>query len=198
MLKSLFVSKTRVELLKLFLLNPGAVFYQRQIAHKVSIPIRAVQRELGNLSKSGIIARKISGNRTYYSLDKHCPIKEELKRIFFKTCGIVEVLKKSLKKANNIDAAFIYGSFAKDTESLDSDIDLFVIGDISSRKLSSILGREKSSLGREINFIVYSKEDLFKKFLEKNHFLLSLLKEKKIPLLGDIDELKKARRRKKD
>lgn len=198
MLKSLFTSKTRVELLKLFLFNPGATFYQRQIAHKISVPIRAVQRELENLSTTGIITSKVSGNRIYYSLNKQCPIKEDLKKIFFKTTGITEILKTELEKTNNIDVAFIYGSFAKDTENLESDIDLFVIGEISSRRLSAILSKEKKTLEREINFIVYSKKDFFKKLSKKNHFILSLLKEKKIPLLGNINELKKTRNRKKD
>ncbi len=198
MLKSLFTSKTRVRLLKLFLLNPDADFYQRQIANKVCVPIRAVQRELENLLGVGIVASRVSGNRIYYSLNKRCPIREELKKIFFKTTGIVEILKAEFKKANNIDAAFIYGSFAKNEESLDSDIDLFVIGDISSRKLSSILSKEKKILAREINFVVYSKIDFLKKISEKNHFILSLFKEKKIPLLGDVNELKKTGSRKKD
>lgn len=198
MLKSLFTSKTRVELLKLFLFNPSEAFYQRQIATKINIPIRAVQRELGNLLRSSIITCSASGNRAYYSLNNSCPIKDELKKIFFKTTGIATALKAELKKVNDIDIAFIYGSFVKNTENLDSDIDIFIIGDITSRRLSSVLSKEKRILGREINFVTYSKNDFLKKIEDGNHFVLSVLNEKKIPLLGDIDDLTKVRDRKED
>ena len=67
MLKALFSSKTRIELLKLFLLNPEESFYQRQIEQKTTFPIRAIQREVRNLCSIGLLTERISGNRNYYS-----------------------------------------------------------------------------------------------------------------------------------
>lgn len=190
MLKALFSSKTRVALLKLFLLNPQANFYQREIARRLNLPIRAIQRELSNLCAVGLLTARASGNRSYYSLDSANPIKNELKNIILKSSGIAEALSIRLKEHKDIEFAFIYGSYALDKESLSSDIDLLIIGDISSRKLSSILSKEKLALGREINFSVYSKPEFLMRIRGGNHFINSVLKEKKIFIIGNDKELK--------
>ena len=194
-LKSLFSSQTRIELLRLFLLNPEQSYYLRQIQKKTSLSLRAVQRELANLCNIGLLAKNISGNRNYYVVNKECPLTVELKNIILKSTGISEALKQHLKNEKDIDVAFIYGSYAKDKENLLSDIDLFVIGNISSRRLSSILSKEKSALGREINFNLYAGEDFIDRLDDKNHFILSVLKDKKIFVIGDTNGLKAICRR---
>jgi len=52
--------------------------------------------------------------------------------------GIGDLLRSVLSRPDNIAAAFIYGSYAKDLEHSDSDIDILVIGGISSKELQSI------------------------------------------------------------
>jgi predicted nucleotidyltransferase len=193
MLKSLFSSRTRIELLKLFLLNPRSDFYLRQIEKKTALPLRAIQREISNLCGIGLLVKRASGNRNYYSLNENHPLRNELKGIVLKTSGIVEALARRLRANKDIELAFIYGSYAKDNENPFSDIDLFVIGDITSRQLSSLLGKEKATLGREVNFNQYSKNDFINRLKDKNHFLLSLLKDKKIFIIGSDDELKAIR-----
>lgn len=191
MLKSLFTSKTRIELLKLFLLNPEASFYQRQIEQKTHFPIRAIQRELINLCAIGLLIKSTSGNRNYYSLNKVHPLRNDLKNIILKSAGIADALRQRLSGSKDIDFAFIYGSYAKNKENLLSDMDLFVIGKISGRKLSSVLNKEKQASGREINFSLYSKEEFIKRIRQNNHFILSVLKDKKIFLIGSENDLKR-------
>ena len=189
MLNKLFSSKTRVEILKLFLFNTGNSFYQRQISSLTAQSIRGVQREVDKLNRIGIIERSIQGNRIYYKLNKKCPIIQDLKNIFFKSAGIAEVLKENLKE-KEIKIAFIYGSYAKEEENLLSDIDLMVIGDISSKELSNILSKPKKELMREINYAVFSLDEFINKAMKKDHFINSVLKDKKIYIIGSKDELK--------
>jgi len=190
MLNKLFSSKTRVEILKLFLFNTNNSFYQRQISNLTAQSIRGVQREVDKLNRIGLIERSIQGNRIYYKVNKKCPIVEDLKNIFFKSVGIAEVLKDNFKE-KGIKVAFIYGSYAKGEESLLSDIDLMVIGDISSKELSSILSKPKKELMREINYVVFSLNEFINKAMRKDHFINSVLKDKKIYIIGSEDELKR-------
>ena len=190
MLNKLFSSKTRVEILKLFLFNTGNSFYQRQISNLTAQSIRGVQREVDKLNRIGLIEKSIQGNRIYYKVNKKCPIVEDLKNIFFKSLGIAEVLKDNFKE-KGIEVAFIYGSYAKGEESLLSDIDLMVIGDISSKELSSILSKPKKELMREINYVVFSLNEFINKATQKDHFINSVLKDKKIYIIGSEDELKR-------
>lgn len=189
MLNKLFSSKTRVEILKLFLFNTNNSFYQRQISNLTAQPIRGVQREVAKLNKMGLIESSIQGNRIYYKVNKKCPIVQDLKNIFLKSVGIAEVLKEDLKE-KGIKIAFIYGSYAKEEESLLSDIDLMVIGDISSKELSNILSKPKRELIREINYVVFSLDEFINRAIKKDHFINSVLKDKKIYIVGNEDELK--------
>jgi DNA-binding transcriptional ArsR family regulator len=191
MLEKLLSSRARIEILKLFLFNPENRYYQRQVSNLTGQSIRAVQREVKKLEDAGLIKSNEEGNRIYYKINRASPIFEELKRIFFKTVGIAEVLKRELKGVELIKVAFIYGSYAKDEEDLKSDIDLMVIGDINSRRLSSLLSKPKNELGREINYIVFDVEDFRNKVNKEDHFLNTVLNEDKIFLVGDEDELRR-------
>lgn len=190
MIDKLFSSKARVEILKLFLFNPNNSFYQRQISRLTRQSIRGVQRELEKLQKIALIEKSVQGNRVYYKINKGCPIFEELKSILLKSVGIAEVLKGRLKNSE-IKIAFIYGSYAKGQESLQSDIDLMVIGDVSSKKLSGILSKPKKELMREINYAAFSPQEFIKKVSQKDHFLNSVLRDQKIFIIGDENELRK-------
>jgi len=190
MIDKLFSSKARVEILKLFLFNPDNRFYQRQISSLTRQPIRGVQRELEKFHKIGLIKGSAEGNRIYYKVNKDCPIFQELKSIMFKSVGIAESLKSSLK-GDDIRVAFIYGSYARGEEALSSDIDMMIVGAISSKHLSGVLSKVKKELIREINYVVFSPEEFRKKIGQKDHFLNSVLKGRKIFIVGDNNELKK-------
>ncbi len=189
MLSKLFSSKTRIEILKLFLFNADASFYQRQISQLTNQSIRGVQREVEKLCKIGFLEESVQGNRIYYKVNKNTPIFEDLKNIFFKSIGIAEALKENLK-GRKIKIAFIYGSYARGEESLLSDIDLMVIGSITSKELSSILSKPKKELMREINYAAYSLNEFINRANKRDHFINSVLEEKKIFIVGSEDELK--------
>jgi len=99
------------------------------------------------------------------------------------------MLHNILEKFKDIDRAFIYGSFAKGEEREDSDIDLLIIGEVNEDKLIEEIGKLERKLQREINYAIYEKEDFKKKKEEGNPFILDILKEKKIFLIGDENGL---------
>jgi predicted nucleotidyltransferase len=189
MLEQLFSSKSRVEILKLFLFNSDERFYQRQIETLTHQPIRAVQRETKMLVASGLIEHLSEGNRIYYRVCRNNPIFTELKSIFFKNAGIADVLRGGLKAKYKIKVAFIYGSYANGNETSSSDIDVFVIGTITSRELSALLAKAKHQLGREINYSVMPEAEFKGKVSAKDHFITSLMLDKKIFIIGTPDEL---------
>lgn len=192
MLEKLFSSKARIAVLKLFLFNPEDSYYLREISSLANIPIRAVQREVKKLKEIGLLDESISGNRVYYRANRKSPIFEDLKRIFFKTEGIVKALEESFEDKSKIDFAFIYGSYAEGKETTSSDIDLMVLGNIESKKISKILSGVKENLQREINFVVISMSEFISRIKEDDNFLISVMKEPKIMILGSEDELKRA------
>ncbi len=190
MLNELFSSQARVAILNLFLANPENRFYMREIASLTRQPVRAVQRELPKLEAIGLLEHTVDGNRKYYQVNKDCPIFPELKSIFLKTVGLGDALRGYLDQAEGaIQVAFIYGSYAKGEESTTSDIDLFVIGSITAKELSRLLAPVQSELRRQINPVVMGRQEFQEKVAAKNHFVISLLREPKIFLTGNEDEL---------
>ena len=191
MLSELFSSKARVEILRLFILEPEEKFYQRQIALRSKQPIRAVQREAQKFEKIGLLKKTTAGNRVYYSVDKACPIYAELKSIILKTTGVAEVLKAGIAGSKNVLFGFIYGSYAQGKEGPLSDIDLMVVGKLSSMELSKILSKAKAELSREINYAIFKPVEFKNKVKNNDHFLNTVLKQKKLFIVGNEDEFKR-------
>ena len=130
MLERLFTSKTRVSILGEFLLNPDSEYHIRELARIVKTTPIYVQKELKNLESLGLLGSRKKGNMVLYKLEAKSPIVEDLKRIFLKTESIGHEIFADLD-AKKIKFALIYGSFAKGTETSESDIDVLIIGAIN-------------------------------------------------------------------
>jgi uncharacterized protein len=184
--------KTRRAVLSLLYTHSEEQFYLRRIARFSNTGIGSVQRELKLLTKAGIIKVEPRGNMLEYKADDKCPIYSELKGIIVKTAGMGDLIKASLTTfSDKIKSAFIYGSFASAKERKDSDVDLMIIGDVSFSDVVESLGQAQNDVGREINPNVYPVAEFRKKLKEKNHFLTALMREQKIFLIGDENELNK-------
>jgi predicted nucleotidyltransferase len=188
--------KTRQAVLALLYGRADSSFYTRQILDAVRIGRGTVQRELKNLTDTGIIVREVQGRQVYYRANDKCPIFNELKGIVRKTFGVAEVIGQSLATgADKIRVAFIFGSLARSADDRRSDIDLMVVGRISFGDVVSLLSPAEENLGREINAVVYPVAEFRKKVKEDHHFVKNVLEEEKIFVIGDERELRKLAQR---
>jgi len=189
MLKKLFSSEARVLLLNLFLMHPGKEFYLRELSSKFKLSPRAVSLELKNLKSIELIQKRVSGKQHYYSVNINHPLFHDLQNIFIKTIGIKDVIKERIEIVKSqIDFAFIYGSIAKGTFTVQSDVDIMIIGNISSRKLSGLLIKAGEIIGREINYSVMNYNEFEERIKNKDHFITTLLSEPKMFIIGDSGE----------
>jgi len=182
-------SKLREDLLALYFTNPNKKYYLRELERILNFSVGNIRRELIKLESTGLFLSENKGNLLYYCLNQSYPLFKELKSIIFKTSGVPRMLHNVLEKFDDIDQAFIYGSFAKGEEREDSDIDLLIIGEVNEDKLIEEIGKLERKLQREINYVIYEKEDFKKKKEEGNFFILDISKEKKIFLIGDENGL---------
>jgi len=188
-ISNIFKSKTRKALFRLYFTNPENEYYLRELERLLAIPVSMVRKELMRLEKEGIFLSHKKGNLVYYYLNKSYPLFNELKSIVFKTVGVEGVLKQTFSKVKGVKVAFIYGSFAKNNENASSDIDLFIKGDIDEDALVREINKIEESLKREINYTLYTSEEFKKKKVKKDSFILDLLENPKIFLMGDEDDL---------
>ena len=186
---NIFKSKTRKALLRLYFSKPESEYYLRELERILEIPVSMIRKELLRLEEDGMFMSKKKGNLTYFYLNKTYPLFDEFKSIVFKTIGIKGSLKGILDNTKGVEIAFIYGSFAKNEENAKSDIDLFIMGKVDEDELVEEISRLEKIIKREINYSLYTKDDLNKKKKEKDSFILDLIDSPKVFLLGDKNDL---------
>jgi predicted nucleotidyltransferase len=194
LLEKLFGSGLRVSILSFLLAHQGEEFYSGEIARLIEGNRANTSRELSNLEQIGIIYRRKDEkqpNRSFWSLNQHFPLINEMKSIFMKTTGAESVLKKALSDIKGIDCAFIYGSVAAGTEGPSSDIDVFIIGNIPLEDLSKIIENPEKILGRTINPSLFSKKEFKNRIKKLDPFVSRLIAEPRILMVGEPDELQK-------
>jgi predicted nucleotidyltransferase len=190
-LEALFTSQARVEVLKLFFLSSSSRHYLREIATIIHQPVRAVQRELARLEGAEILQSTKEGNRKYFQANRESPVFQELRALLVKTAGFGEIITRELREeTESIQVAFIFGSFARGTESSTSDIDLMIVGGISGRELSRLLTPAKEKLGREINPVIMQLEEFQERIDKQDSFIRTVLQGPKTFLIGGDDELR--------
>src|SRR5919109_4207945 len=100
--------RTRGAVLALLYGRADQSFYTREIAREVDASVGAVQRELENLSKVGLILRKSVGSQVFYQANRDIPIFPEMRALVNKTIGIFGVLRSALHPlSKRILAAFV-------------------------------------------------------------------------------------------
>jgi predicted nucleotidyltransferase len=182
--------KTRRAVLSLLYGHADETFYLRQVVKSAGSGMGAVQRELKALSNAGIIRRSVLGNQVYYQAEPLCPVFTELKSLVMKTAGVGDILKAALAPlADRIRTAFIYGSIARGNERKSSDVDIFIVGEVTFSDVVSVLSSVQQTLGREVNPTVYPPDEFYQKLTEGSHFVNSVLEEPKFFLIGDAHDL---------
>jgi len=193
-LGNLLFGQTRGRVLSTLYGKPDEAFFVRQIARNVDVSVGPVQRELTTLAGAGLILRAQTGNQVFYRANRDHPAYIELHSLLAKTTGVFHQLAEALAPlAENIQFAFVYGSFARGEENADSDIDLMVVGSVTLDNLLERLAPVERTLRRPVNPTIYSQEEWRVKLQADNHFLKAIQKGKNTFLIGDEHEFRQLR-----
>jgi predicted nucleotidyltransferase len=185
----------RQQVLAALLFDPEKWWYLSELAARIGTSPSSLQRELAALTHSGLLEHRQDGRRIYYKSNTASPAFSALRELFAKTVGIIPALRTEFQGfEDNVNWAFMYGSIAREEEQNHSDIDLMVIGSISTADLLPMLRRLEQSFGREINVTRYSEKEFSQKIRNKDHFLSSVLKEKVVMIKGTENDLEAAAR----
>ena len=141
---------------------------------------------------SGILQQRREGRRTYFKAETRSPTYRELRGLFEKTAGLIPTLQRMLGPfEEQIACALVYGSIARREEAALSDVDLMVIGSVGLAKLSPVVRKAESRLGREVNVTTYSVPEFREKVAAQDHFLATVLRGPKQFVKGGQSELGK-------
>ncbi len=190
MLEELFVSRVRVKILQLFLASASdSLFHVREIVRRVDEEINAVRRELARMEKFGLVASEWRANRRLYRFRKDYIFYKELLSLVAKTTGLGGNLIKNRGKMGKIKFAFITSQFLKRGSANPDDVNLLVVGSIVQPELQSIIADEQAKREQEINYSFMDEAEFKFRVKRRDPFILRVLIQPKIMLVGDEDEL---------
>jgi predicted nucleotidyltransferase len=194
-LSSALFGKTRRAVLALLYARPDQGFYLREITRLARAGQGAVQRELKRLTHAHILERTVRGGRAFYQPNPHCPIFPELQNLVLKTAGVVEVVRVALAPlGSRIRVAFVYGSMARGRPKSGSDVDLFVVGDVSFGETVDALASAQATIARDINPTVYDVDEFRRRVARKDHFVTTVRSGAKLVVIGTEHELEQLAR----
>jgi predicted nucleotidyltransferase len=182
---------TQQRVLGLLFGQPERSFYANELIALVNSGSGAVQRELARLVQSELVSVRRSGNQKHYQANPQAPIFAELCGIAQKTIGLAEPLRAALAPlANQIRAAFVYGSVAKRQDTASSDVDLMLISDqLNYGELYAALEALTERLARTVNPTIYSAAELTQRIQRGDAFITRVLQQPKIWIIGDEQAL---------
>lgn len=189
------LSPTRQGVLTTLFLRPEKEWYMSELAASLGTGPSSLQREVDALVRVGILEKRVDGRRSYVKPNEGSPIFPELRGLIEKTSGIVPMLREAVKRTKGLKIGFIYGSLPRGEEGAQSDVDVMLLGNVSTMELSPRLRAVEAAIGRQVNPTVFSLDEFTRKVSEKNHFLQAVLRNKKIMLVGTQNELEETARR---
>jgi predicted nucleotidyltransferase len=184
-------SKTQRQILGLLFGHPDKSYFAKEIYRFAGVGVGAAHRELDKLTSVGLLTLEHVGNQKHFRANTKSPIFEELRGIVQKTFGLADVLRDALSgHTGEIKLAFIFGSVAKETDRVSSDIDVLIISnDLSYSEVLSLFDTAESRIGRKVNPVIYQNEEFQKKLMSDNNFVKRIIDQPKIFLIGSEDDI---------
>jgi len=180
----------RRQVLGLLLLRSDESLHVREIARLTGVPAGSLHRELRALTEAGLLLRESVGNQVRYRANRASPIFAELTEILRKTSGLVDLLRDALAPvAARISVAFVFGSMAHGADTVASDVDLCVLGEVDLAEVVGTLLPLRERIGRDINPVVMARTEFDTQIKQGERFVTRVMSEPKLFVIGTADEL---------
>lgn len=189
LLSHFFPSQTLIDVFLYFILKPSEDTYLARIVNSTDKALIQVQRTLKRLVDCGLVSKITRHNKTYYKADTRHIAYEEMRQLALQAKIFSEPFQTDLERLQDkIDFAFIYGSVASGSNTPESDIDLFFVGNLTHDDIRSFSFNLSRELVQEVNVIIFSSSRLEKLLEEKDPFITNVMQGSKIWLFGDKHE----------
>ncbi len=203
MLEKLFGSQTREMILSLYLSQPEACYYTREIERKLGLRVSAVRREIENLLQVGLLREVPDADletlfddplelheirtqkRKYYAVNSDFIFFPELKALFAKNKFLARnALIKKLRRLGEIDLLVLTGSFAGRE---DISVDILIVGGVSHQSVEKMIAEFETELNSPVYWALFTREEYENRKSITDKFLFEILQGHKIELINKID-----------
>jgi len=168
-----------------FALHGHEPVHVRALQRRTGLSMSSLARELQRLGSLGLVGREGGRGRVQYrAVDT--PAWGTLRLLIRDFAEPAEVVEEAIAGVQGIEAAFVYGSFARGDARADSDVDVLVVGEVPAE---AQLGRKAAEasllLGRPVEVRAYTPEKLKRQIAAGNAVLRRILTGPKRWLVGD-------------
>lgn len=186
MLEQLFGSRTRVKLLRLFLLQPDERFFVREIAREIDEQINSVRRELQNLEEMGLLLSELKEKKKYYFVNQEFDLLSELQGLIVKSRLTSE--KDFIQSIRGLGPVTYFALTGHFVNHADAEIDMLIVGNVSRTRLKKMLEKFKESFEKDLRYTVMSEEEFKYRKDVTDRFLYSILNGKKIVVVDNTNK----------
>ena len=167
--------------------QPQRRFQSAEVIRLAGSGTGAAHRQLERLAAAGLLLVTREGNQKYYQANRQSAIFPELHSLVIKTVGVLEPIRQALRPLSGaINAAFVFGSVAKQTDRADSDIDLLIISEkVSYPEIYRALQKVEKRVARRINPMVMTSAEWKKKRSGADSFAKRVASQPKLFAIGD-------------
>jgi predicted nucleotidyltransferase len=192
MMKKYNINQTTLKILSLYRNNYNTSLHLREISRQTNVDVKATQLQLKKLEKINIILGTTKGRNKEYNLNLnnyttkyYMTLAETYTTINYlnKNYEIKKLLTETEDQLGNI--AILFGSFAKQETTPESDIDILII--TNTKPDTNTIKENAKLINREIN-IKSTTEEQFQQGLTNNDPLISEIIANHILLKG-IDNI---------
>ena len=188
-LETLFGSKSRVRVLRFFLLNSENEHGLEEISKKNMLTSASVRKELIALKKIGFIKEKTKKGKKFYSLDQQFYFYTELRSLFSKSTASPESKTLArLKNIGDVKLALVSGVFLDHSK---SKVDMvLVVNNVSRSKLKNIMSSLEAEIGKEVSFVLMNSDEFKYRLDMLDRFLLDFLSSPHTEIVDKLPGLK--------
>ena len=170
--------------------QPERSYHLSELRRLTGLGSASLQRELNKLAEAGLVKSERIGNLRRFQANPESPVYGELVGLTRKTLGIEPMLREALLPLkSDLQAAWIYGSVAKQSDTARSDIDVMLVGrNLRLARVLELLVPLEEQLGRKINPTVFTPAEFKRRRAEPDSFVNRVLAQPVVPLMEEVRE----------
>tara|TARA_Y100000590_G_scaffold211779_2_gene240007 strand:- start:29366 stop:29929 length:564 start_codon:yes stop_codon:yes gene_type:complete len=155
MLNTLITSKTRINLLLKFFLNPGTKAYLRELSAEFGESTNAVRVELNRLTEAKLLKSYSLGRKIIYRANSNHNLFRDIQNVVRKFVGLDQLVEDLVKRLGSIEKAYVIGDYAKGIDS--GLIDVVLVGNVDTDTLEKFVIKTGNLINRKIRPLVLNK-----------------------------------------
>lgn len=184
MFAELFGGGERFKALRCLFEHAESEFSSRELALAANTDRGNTHRWLQRWQEAGLVVPGRKSATSFHASPD--PALAPLVTLFRQSSDLVSDLRACIDALEGVEAAAVFGSYARHEERASSDIDVLVLGDVSELRTNAALKPLSRKYSREFNATVFSPEEFKSLATAHDTFVVEVLAHPQLPLKGDI------------